>query len=249
MGLFTSTGVQKESDKAAQILKSFISTYCSIRYFSSKIIEADTPVDKGKIPTEAIANAKGLAIFSAIRAGMYLAGSGGSGVVVARLPDGTWSPPSAFSVRSGSIGIVYGVDVYDCVCVLNTEAAVEAYSKPEMNLGGALALAAGPIGGTADMKESKPVWVYTKSRGLYGGLTVDGTVIREKLDANAEFYGSKVTAAQILKGEIQAQNGASKWPAGAKQLTEVLKLAEGKGADAKVLQEISTEPTPGDLKE
>jgi lipid-binding SYLF domain-containing protein len=84
---------------------------------------------------------------------MYLAGSGGSGVVVARLPDGTWSPPSAISVRSGSIGIVY---------VLNTEAAVEAYSKPEMNLGAAFALAAGPIGGTADMKELKPVWVYTK---------------------------------------------------------------------------------------
>jgi lipid-binding SYLF domain-containing protein len=78
---------------------------------------------------------------------------------------------------------------------------------------------------------------------------VDGTVIKERLDANADFYGSKVTTAQILKGEIQAQDGASKWPAGAKQLIEVLKLAEGKVADAKVLQEISTEPTPGDLKE
>jgi SH3 domain-containing YSC84-like protein 1 len=180
---------------------------------------------------------------------MYLAGSGGSGVVVARLPDGTWSPPSAFSVRSGSIGIVYGVDVYDCVCVLNTEAAVEAYSKPEMNLGGAVALAAGPLGGTADMKEIKPVWTYTKSRGLYGGITIDGTVIKGKPEANAAFYGSKVTTAQILKGEIPAQDGASKWPAGAKQLIEVLKLAEGKGADAEVLQEISTEPTPGELKD
>ncbi|KUJ09136.1 DUF500-domain-containing protein [Mollisia scopiformis] len=231
MGLFTSTGVGKESDKAAQILKSFVS--------------------KGKIPTEAIANAKGLAIFSAIRAGMYLAGSGGSGIVVARLADGTWSPPSAFSVRSGSIGLVYGVDVYDCVCVLNTDAAVEAYSKPEMNLGGTVAAAAGPIGGTADMnmKEYKPVWVYTKSRGLYGGLTVDGTVIKEKGDANAEFYGSKVTAAQILRGDVRAQVGGSKWPAGAKQLVEVLKLAEGKRADEGVLQGISTEPTPGDLEE
>lgn len=180
---------------------------------------------------------------------MYLAGSGGSGVVVARLPDGTWSPPSAFSVRSGSVGLVYGVDVYDCVCVLNTEAAVEAYSKPEMKLDGSVALAAGPVGGTADMKEVKPVWTYTKSRGLYGGVTVDGTAIKERVDANAEFYGSKVTAAQILKGEVQAQGGSSKWPAGAKQLIEVLKFAEGKGVDQKVLQEISTEPTPGDLEE
>lgn len=179
---------------------------------------------------------------------MYLAGSGGSGIVVARLPDGTWSPPSAFSVRSGSIGLVYGVDVYDCVCVLNTEAAVEAYTKPEMNLGGAVALAAGPLSGTANMKEVKPVWTYTKSKGLYGGLTIDGTVIKERSDANADFYGSEVSTAQILKGEVKAQDGAGKWPAGAMHLTEVLKLAEGKGADAKVLQEISTEPTPGDLK-
>ncbi|KAE9371936.1 DUF500-domain-containing protein [Stipitochalara longipes BDJ] len=229
MGFFTPSGVQKESDKAAQILKSFIS--------------------KGKIPTEAITNAKGLAIFSAIRAGMYLAGSGGSGVVIARLPDGTWSPPSAFSVRSGSIGLVYGVDVYDCVCVLNTEAAVEAYSKPEMNLGAGLALAAGPVGGTADMKERKPVWVYTKSKGLYGGLTVDGTSIKERSDVNAEFYGEKVTAERILKGEVKEREGAAKWPAGAKLLVEVLKLAEGKGADKEILQGIGNEPTPGDLEE
>lgn len=180
---------------------------------------------------------------------MYLAGSGGSGIVVARLPDGTWSPPSSFSVKSGSFGLVYGVDVYDCVCVINTQAAVDAYANPEVNLGGGVAVAAGPMGGIANMKEGKPVWTYTKSRGLYGGVTVDGTIITENSNANAKFYGSKITAAQILKGESGNQDGSSKWPVGAKQLTEVLKMAEGGNADAKVLQEISTEPTPGDLTE
>ena len=197
--------------------------------------------DKGKIPVEAIASAKGLAIFTAFRAGMYLAGTGGSGVVVARLPDGTWSPPSAFSVRSGGIGLVYGVDVFDCVCVLNTQAAVDAYAKSEMNLGGAVALAAGPVGGNANMKEVKPVWTYTRSRGLYGGLTVDGTLIKEKPDANADFYGHKITAAEILKGEVHPQEGPSKWPAGAQQLHEVLRMAEGKPTDVQVLRDINTE--------
>jgi lipid-binding SYLF domain-containing protein len=180
---------------------------------------------------------------------MYFAGAGGSGVVIARLPDGTWSPPSAFSVRSGSFGLVYGVDVYDCVCVLNTQEAVNAYTQPEMNLGNTVAVAAGPLGGTPDVqgKEVKPVWTYTKSKGLYGGLTVDGTVIKEKPDANAEFYGQKVTTAQILSGEVKAQSGASRWPAGSSQLTEVLKRAEGKGADEQILQGMGTEPTPGDL--
>lgn len=223
--------------------------YVLFLYIPQLIEEAHATLDKGKIPQEVIANAKGLAIFTAFRAGMYLVGTGGSGLVTARLPDGTWSPPSAFSVRSGGIGLVYGVDVYDCVCVLNTQAAVDAYTNPEVNLDGGFALAAGPLGGTANRKEAKPVWTYTKSRGLYGGLTVDGTVIKERPDANADFYGSRVTTAQILKGEVAAQDGVSKWPAGAKKLTEVLKMIDGKGADAKVLQEISTGPTPGDLKE
>ncbi|KAK7433345.1 hypothetical protein QQZ08_000284 [Neonectria magnoliae] len=234
MGLFKTSGVADDCDKAARIIKSF--------------------VDKKKIPVEAIANAKGLAVFTGFRAGMYLAGAGGSGVVVARLPDGTWSPPSAFSVRSGGIGLVYGVDVYDCVCVLNTQAAVDAYMSSEMSLGGVLALAAGPMtmngsSASAGKEDIKPVWTYTKSRGLYGGLTVDGTVIKEKPDLNADFYGAKVGPAQILRGDVQVQDGLGKWPAGAKQLTEVLKMAEGKGADVSVLQNISNEPTPGDLRE
>jgi lipid-binding SYLF domain-containing protein len=172
---------------------------------------------------------------------MYLAGAGGSGVVVARLADGSWSAPSAFSVKSGGVGVVCGVDVYDCVCVLNTQEAVDAYTKSEMSLGADVTAAAGPIGGTADLstKEVTPVWTYTKSRGLYGGVTVDGTVIREKSGVNAEAYGSKVTAGQILNGEAQ-------WPS-TTQLREVLRIAEGKPADDKVLGAISPEQTPGDL--
>ncbi|OAA68018.1 Ysc84 actin-binding domain protein [Niveomyces insectorum RCEF 264] len=224
MGSPKLSSFQRECNKAAKILKGF--------------------VDKGKIPVQVVANAKGLAVFTGFRAGMYFAGAGGSGIVLARLPDGTWSPPSAFSVRSGGFGLVYGVDVYDCVCVLNTPAAVDAYTKPEMSFAGAATLAAGPMGGTADLKDVKPVWTYTRSRGLYGGLTLDGTVINEKPDTNAEFYGCKITSAQILHGEIPAQGGASKWPADAQQLIEVLKMAEGKGADAEVLQEINAKSTP-----
>lgn len=207
------------------------------------MFQADLITDKRRIPAEVIANAKGLAIFSGFRAAMYLAGSGGSGIVVARLPDGSWSPPSAFSVRSGGIGVAYGVDVFDCVCVLNTQEAVDAYKASQSTLGAGVKLAAGPIGGTPNIKnkEVPPVWTYTKSRGLYGGVTVDGTAIKELSDVNAGSYGSKITAAQILTGEAKGPSSS--------QLAEVLKMAEGRSADAKVLGAISQEPTPGDLKE
>ncbi|KAF5656813.1 YSC84-like protein [Fusarium heterosporum] len=224
MGLFKTADFREECEKSASILKSF--------------------VDKGKILPDIISNAKGLAIFTGFRAGMYFAGAGGSGVVIARLTDGTWSSPSAFAVRSGSVGLVYGVDVYDCVCVLNTKEAVDAYKKSEVNLGGAVALAAGPLGVNVNVGEVKPVWTYTKSRGVYGGLTVDGTVIREKRDVNTEFYGAELSSAQILDG--QAHGG---WSSRIYKLLEVVKAAEGKSADKSILQSVGTEPTPGDLTE
>ncbi|TQS32453.1 hypothetical protein Golomagni_07232 [Golovinomyces magnicellulatus] len=225
MGLFKGD-MTKESNKAAQILKSF--------------------VDKQKIPQEVIANAKGIAIFTAFRAGMYFAGTSGSGILIARLPDGTWSAPSAYSVRAGGFGFVYGVDVYDCVCVLNTQAAVDAYTSSEITMGGSVAVAAGPLGRTGKIKdtETRPVWTYTKSRGLYGGVTVDGTVIKEKTDVNASAYGKGVTASSIVTGKVQDQS-LDKWH----QLAEVVKLAEGNRADGNVLGQVSTEATPGDYTE
>ena len=135
--------MKDDCDKAAQILKSFVGSSYLLPSLNSELTCPLT--DKNKIPREAIASARGIAIFNGIRAGaMFLAGAGGSGVVLARLPDGTWSPPSAFSVRSGSVGYVYGIDVYDCVCLLNTDAAVQAYMKTEASLGANAELSAGP---------------------------------------------------------------------------------------------------------
>jgi SH3 domain-containing YSC84-like protein 1 len=220
MGLFGSASLTKECDRAASILKSF--------------------VDKKKIPASVIANAKGIAIFTGFRAAMWISGTSGSGIVLARLPDGSWSPPSAFGVVSGSAGLVLGVDSFDCVCILNTQEAVDAYMRSESTVGAGATLAAGPIGGTADLssKDIPSVWTYTKSKGLYGGLTVDGTILREKSDLNADAYGTKVSASNILTGKVD-------WPS-TKQLPAVLNLAEGKSADAKVLGGVSDDPTAGD---
>ena len=241
MGLFKSSDLSPECEKSARILKSFISTCLNLLY---PCYISTNKTDKNKIPSNVIADAKGLAIFTGFRAGMYFAGAGGSGIVIARLPGGTWSSPSAFSVRSGSVGLVYGIDVYDCICVLNTAEAVDVYKKSEVNLGGAVALAAGPLGGSVNVGDVKPVWTYTKSRGVYGGLTVDGTVIKEKKDVNAGFYGREVSSGEILEGVVQAE-----WDVRVQELFEVVKIAEGKSADRKVLEGISGEPTPGDLTE
>ncbi|KAI1340543.1 hypothetical protein F5Y15DRAFT_414867 [Xylariaceae sp. FL0016] len=253
---FWPKSMDKECDKAARILKSFTSLTSS-----SGSRASPTAGRNIRIPPSALANAKGLAIFTGLRAGMWLSGAGGSGLVVARLPDGSWSPPSGFLVRSVGAGIVGGVDIYDCVCVLNTEEAVAAYAKSRVSLGGEVAVAAGPLGGslTDGKGDVNPVWSYTKSRGVWGGLTVDGTVIIARPDANAEFYGEAVEVECIFRGEVpgataentggkmKQEKGRLMWPEGARQLTEVLKVVEGKNADAAVMNQVGEEPTPGDL--
>ncbi|KAI2601862.1 hypothetical protein GGR54DRAFT_578898 [Hypoxylon sp. NC1633] len=275
---FWPTSMDKECDKAARILKSFCKdgfyTTTSSAYSPPSPTQGTSSSSSGptgkpkvlvKIPQSAIAHAKGLAIFTTFRTGLHISGAGGSGLVIAHLPDGSWSPPAGFLVHTLGAGIMAGLDIYDCVCVLNTQAAVDAFVRPRLSLGGEIAVVAGPVGaGTAVEaalgKGGKPVWSYMKSRGLYGGVQVDGTVVVQRPDANAAFFGvDKIGVDKILKGEVPSPVSGSvttsrkndeaivRWPDGARQLSEVLKAAEGKGADEGVLRELGNQPTPGDL--
>ncbi|KAI0847183.1 DUF500-domain-containing protein [Daldinia vernicosa] len=267
---FMPTTMDKECDKAARILKSFCkdgfyTTASAPAPASTQGAPSSGPSSKSKvlvkIPQSVIANAKGLAIFTTFRTGFHISGAGGAGLVVARLPDGSWSPPAGFLVHTLGAGLVVGLDIYDCVCVLNTPAAVEAFAKPRFSLGGEVAVAAGPIGvGTsveaAVGKGIKPVWSYMKSRGFYGGVQVDGTIIIQQPGTNEAFYGvDEISVDKILKGQVGdgSQSGKNKnedivmWPEGARQLMEVLKAAEGKRADEGIMNKLGDQPTPGDL--
>ncbi|KAK8001042.1 hypothetical protein PG991_013264 [Apiospora marii] len=274
---FWPTSMDKECDKAARILKSF----CKDGFYTNPSGQQapapspghpTSPGPKGdgaktlvKIPAEAIQRAKGLAIFTTFRTGLHFSGAGGSGIVVARLPDGSWSPPSGFLVHTLGAGFMIGLDIYDSVCVLNTEDAVRAFTRPRLSLGGEIAVVAGPVGAGKGLEGAlgagKPVWSYMKSRGFYAGVQADGTVIIQRPDANAAFYGEKkITPERILKGDIKpapasSSSGSSTpkegdivmWPAGGRQLMEVLKSAEGKKADEKLMNDLGSGPTPGDL--
>ncbi|KAH9884287.1 hypothetical protein F4778DRAFT_774743 [Xylariomycetidae sp. FL2044] len=263
---FWPTTMDKECDKAARILKSF----CKDGFYTDPTPASGQqrpsspstpgPTSKAKvlikIPTSALVNAKGLAIFTTFRAGFQISGAGGSGIVIARLPDGSWSPPSGFLVHTLGAGFMAGLDIYDCVCVLNTREAVDSFTRPRVSLGGEMAVVAGPVGVGGVVE----VWSYMKSRGLYAGVQVDGTVIQQRPEANANFYNEpKITAQKILRGEVQvprvegerkAGDGGLMWPEGGRLLREVLKLAEGKveKLDEEFVRQVGGDgPTLGDL--
>lgn len=216
-----------------------------------------------KIPPEAIARARGLAIFTTFRTGgPHIGGTGGSGVVLARLPDGSWSPPSGILPNSLSVGLMFGLDVYDCVFVLNTQAAVDTFMrKARFSMGGDLSVVAGPVSAGAvlesDFKSDEPVWSYVKSRGFFAGIQVDGTVVVARPDANGAFYSEKgITPERILRGDVPyhgqpgllAEDGSRMWPEGAARLMAVVQDAGGGRADPGLLAEVGRgSPTPGDM--
>jgi lipid-binding SYLF domain-containing protein len=187
-----------------------------------------------------------------MRTGLWISGSGGSGVLIARNQDGTWSPPSGILVHTLGVGFNAGIDIYDCVVVINNAKALEAFSKLRVTLGGEVSIAVGPlgIGGTLDAnvdprkeKDRTPVFTYMKSRGLYAGVQIDGTFIIERNDENARFYGQRLAVRDILAGRIKEV------PASVVKLMEVAKSAEGRtDFDQKIVEEVGSYPAPGDVE-
>lgn len=253
---FWPMSLDKESDKAARILRSF----CKDGFYAD--IEDETPdVDingkinrpKGKqrvvrkIPSKVIKQAKGLAIFTTMRTGLWLSGSGGSGVLLGRIPEtGEWSPPSGIMLHTAGIGFLAGVDIYDCVVVINTYEALEAFKKVRCTLGGEISAAAGPfgVGGVLDSEVHKrraPIWTYMKSRGLYGGVQVDGTIIIERTDENERFFGQRISVTDILAGKVRHP------PYETRTLIQTVKAAQG-DLDVDESLVISPGQTPGDME-
>ncbi|XP_024851607.1 SH3 domain-containing YSC84-like protein 1 isoform X4 [Bos taurus] len=128
------SNLKSEAKKAAKILREF--TEITSRNGPDKII-----------PAHVIAKAKGLAILSVIKAGFLVTARGGSGIVLARLPDGKWSAPSAIGIAGLGGGFELGIEVSDLVIILNYDRAVEAFAKGgNLTLGGNLTVAVGPLG-------------------------------------------------------------------------------------------------------
>lgn len=176
------------------------------------IIESFQKIPEKAIPTAVLRNAKGLAIMTVTKAGFIVSGRGGKGIVIARTGTG-WSGPSAIGTGGMGFGFQAGAQVSEIVIVLNTPAAVEAFTKDgDVTLGGNLSVTAGPIGRDAEARVGlqSVMYSYSRSSGVFGGLSVEGTVVATRKEDNAAYYGKPVEAKDILAGKVAAPKGASK---------------------------------------
>jgi lipid-binding SYLF domain-containing protein len=185
-------GMQDDVDQAVNILQRFKS------------------IPEKEIPPSVLRQARGLAIMTVAKAGFIFSARGGSGIVVARKGKG-WSPPSALGTGGAGFGLQIGAEVTEFVIVLNTENAVKAFSQGgNVSLGAQLSVAAGPVGRTAEasVMPQAAVYTYSRSQGIFAGVSLQGTVIGSRDEANASYYGRSVTPSEILSGRIKAPKGA-----------------------------------------
>jgi SH3 domain-containing YSC84-like protein 1 len=184
---------------------------------AATIIERFQAVPEKAIPQAVLQDARGLAIMTVIKAGFGISGRGGKGVVVARLRNG-WSGPSAIGTGGAGFGLQIGAEVTEFVMILNTDEAVKAFSRDaNVTLGGGISVAAGPIGRhvEAAITPVAAVYTYSQSQGLFAGISLEGTVIGTRNEANAAYYGRPVTTEEILSGKVAP-------PPRAKRLLQVL---------------------------
>ncbi|CAG8602612.1 14515_t:CDS:2 [Ambispora leptoticha] len=250
---------QTEITKAAQqnnVNSPLPSDFSSEVEKATKILSVFTVQDLEKpgntvsniIPRDIIKKAKGLAVFTIFKAGMFWSGQVGSGVVIARLEDSDeWSPPSCISIGGLGFGMQMGADVSDFVIILNTPEAVKAFSRGEnVTLGGNLSVTAGPVGvgksvsGTILEGAPTALYSYSKSKGLFAGVSVNGTILIERKDANKAFYKKDVTAEQILTGQVEVPEGQN-----ISELIEVIKKAESVEIPEETETETETSATIG----
>ncbi|ETS78105.1 SH3 domain-containing protein [Pestalotiopsis fici W106-1] len=168
------------------------------------------------IPPEILRNAKGLAILTVIKAGFLGSARFGSGLVVARLDNGSWSAPTAIMTGGAGFGGQIGFEITDFVFILNDRNAVKTFAQAgSITLGGNVSIAAGPIGrnaeaaGAASLKSVAGIFSYSKTKGLFAGVSLEGSAIIERKDANEKLYGQRLTAMQLLSGSIQPPGEAA----------------------------------------
>ncbi|MGB8352438.1 MAG: YSC84-related protein [Chthoniobacteraceae bacterium] len=161
-------------------------------------------IPEKSIPPQVMRDAKGLAILTVVKGAFIFSGRIGQGVVVARTADG-WSGPSFIKTGGAGFGAQIGGQVTEFVIVLNTRAAVRAFAHGgNVQLGGALSVAAGPYGRAtgADVTPKAAIYTYSRNQGLFAGVSLEGTVIVTDNSGNADYYGHDVTPHGILSGKV-----------------------------------------------
>lgn len=160
---------------------------------SIDVLEQIMAIPEKGIPPALLRNAHGIAIIpGVIKAGFIIGGKHGTGIVVVR-ENGEWSNPAFVSITGGSVGWQIGAESTDVILVFKTRRGVDSLLKSKFTLGADAAVAAGPVGRQAgagtDVQLKAEIYSYSRSRGLFAGISLEGASLQIDDEADDAFYG------------------------------------------------------------
>ncbi|MDF2367356.1 lipid-binding SYLF domain-containing protein [Sneathiella sp.] len=150
-----------------------------------------------------LAVAKGVVVFpQVLKAGFFVGGAGGSGLLLGKNEAGEWSSPAFYRMGQGSIGLQFGAQANELVLVIMTEKGLQAIINNQVKLGGDLSAAVGPVGTTLGASTTTnlkvDVFSFAISKGLFIGASVEGSILSSNSDSNESYYGKPITSQQIV---------------------------------------------------
>jgi lipid-binding SYLF domain-containing protein len=174
---------------------------------AGKVLDEIMRMPEQAIPGRMLETAHAVAVIpSVVKAGLVVGGRHGKGLISVRSPDGTWSHPSYIRLTGGSIGFQAGVQSTDVVLVFRTARGVDSIVHGKFTLGADAAVAAGPVGRSAeastDGQLKAEIYSYSRSRGLFAGVALDGAVLSIDHDANEAVYGPNTTPRAAFEGRV-----------------------------------------------
>jgi lipid-binding SYLF domain-containing protein len=167
---------------------------------------------KETIPHELLEDYQGVVIIpELLNAGFAVGAKRGKGVAMVRMADGKWSDPVFITLTGGSFGFQIGVQSVDMVLVFRHKGVLSRVKNGDFTIGGDISAAAGPVGrsstASTDYKLEAEVYSYSRSRGLFAGVTIHGSNLSIDKTANANFYGNNMSSHDIFetgKSDIEA---------------------------------------------
>ncbi|UNK51155.1 lipid-binding SYLF domain-containing protein [Lysobacter sp. S4-A87] len=167
-------------------------------------------IPESGIPDKLLDEARGIVVVpDSLKIGLVLGGRRGHGLLSVKNPDGTWSNPSFVKLTGGSIGFQAGVQSADIVLVFRSDRGLDSIVNGKVTLGADAGVAAGPVGRNAstatDGQLKAEIWSWSRARGLFAGIALDGAVLAIDDAANEAVYGADTTPRMIFEGRANGQ--------------------------------------------
>jgi lipid-binding SYLF domain-containing protein len=183
---------------------------------ATEILEKTLTLPEQEIPPALLRGAQGIAVIpGVIKAGFVIGGSYGRGLLSVRDSNGRWGQPVFLKLFAGSLGWQIGAQSTDVVLVFKTRRSVEGLINGTFTLGADAAVAAGPVGrrgeAATDVDLKAEILSYSRSRGLFAGVSLEGAKLDVDKDANTEFYGKPVPPRDIMAGTVVGPANAGRF--------------------------------------